>query len=112
MVDNNPAIFDVKQSGNYLDFNFSGDISQKEAISKKNYIYDLNFDLDKFYKYLSNHSELAEMSEFCGLRLFLAPNPFECVISSILSANNSIKRWKKSLMDIKERRGNQNKDYY
>ena len=90
-VNDRLAIFDVKQSGEYLDFDFKGDISEKDAVSRLKYIYDLDFDLDNFYRYLSNHDELAEMSEFCnGLRLFLAPNPFECVISSICSANNSI----------------------
>ena len=71
IINEKPVLFDVKQSGDYLDFNFTGDISKKEAISKLSYIYDLNFDLDKFYKYLQNHAELEEMSEFCnGLRLF------------------------------------------
>ena len=91
LVDDKPVIFNVEQSDNYLNFSFKGDISKKEAISKLKYIYDLDFDLNKFYKYLSNHDELKEMSEFCSnLRLFLAPNPFECIISSICSANNSI----------------------
>ena len=107
MVDGKPAIFDVKQSGKFLDFNFTGDISKKQAISRLNYIYDLDFDLNKFYKYLSNHAELSEMSEFCnGLRLFLAKDEFECIISSICSANNSIKRWTKSIIDMKEKWGN------
>lgn len=113
MVNDNPVIFDVRQSGNYLDFDFTGDVSEKEAISRLNYIYDLDFDLDKFYKYLANHAELAEMSKFCnGLRLFLAPNPFECIISSICSANNSIKRWTRSISDIKQKWGNNFNDFY
>ena len=102
-VDGKPVVFNVKQSGNFLDFNYSGDISDNQAMDKLNYIFDLDFDLNKFYKYLSNHAELAEMSEFCsGLRLFLAPDPFECIISSICSANNSIKRWTKSVSRIKQ----------
>lgn len=112
-VNDELAIFDVKQAGNYLDFNFTGNISEKEAISRLKYIYDLDFDLNSFYKYLSNHAELAEMSDFCnGLRLFLAPNPFECVISSICSANNSIKRWTKSISDIKEKWGSEFNGFY
>lgn len=112
-VNDKLAIFDVKQSGEYLDFNFIGDIPEKEAISRLKYIYDLDFDLDKFYKYLGNHEELKDMSSFCnGLRLFLAPNPFECVISSICSANNSIKRWTKSISDIKEKWGSEYKGFY
>lgn len=114
MVNEKPTLFDVKQSGKYLDFNFTGEVSQKEAISKLRYIYDLNFDLNKFYKYLQNHAELEEMSEFChGLRLFLAKDPFECIISSICSANNSIKRWTKSACDMKVKWGNNYfEDYY
>ncbi|WP_405268394.1 DNA glycosylase [Methanobrevibacter sp.] len=113
MVDNKPVVFDVRQSGKYLDFKFIGDVSNEEAVSCLKYIYDLDFDLDKFYKYLQNHAELAEMSEFCnGLRLFLAPNPFECVISSICSANNSIKRWTKSVSDIKQKWGNDYNGFY
>lgn len=109
----NPVVFNVKQSGEFLDFSYSGDISEKQAIDKLNYIFDLEFDLDKFYKYLSNRAELAEMPEFCnGLRLFLAPDPFECIISSICSANNSIKRWTKSVSQIKQNWGNQHGDYH
>ena len=114
LVGGKPVLFNVKQSGDYLNFDFDGDITEKEAISQLNYIYDLDFDLNKFYKYLSNHEELKEMSEFCnGLRLFLAPDPFECIISSICSANNSIKRWTRSISDIKEKWGdNHFDDYY
>jgi N-glycosylase/DNA lyase len=112
-VNDEMAVFDVRQSGDCLDFSFTGDVSKKDAISRLKYIYDLDFDLDKFYKYLGNHAELAEMSDFCsGLRLFLASDPFECVISSICSANNSIKRWTKSVSDIKEKWGNEHEGYY
>lgn len=113
LVNGEPVIFNVKQSEKFLDFNFNGEISQNEAISRLNYIFDLDFDLSKFYKYLDNQAELSEMSKFCnGLRLFLAPDPFECVISSICSANNSIKRWTKSISDIKENWGNEHGSYY
>ena len=112
-VNDKPVIFSVKQSDEFLDFDFKGDISSDEAISKLTYIYDLDFDLDNFYRYLNDHAELSEMSRFCnGLRLFLAPDPFECVISSICSANNSIKRWTKSVSDIKQNWGNRHGDYY
>lgn len=112
-VKGKPVIFNVRQSGEFLDFDFEGDISQDEAVSKLSYIFDLDFDLDNFYKYLGNHAELSEMSKFCnGLRLFLAPDPFECIISSICSANNSIKRWTKSISQIKQNWGTQHGDYY
>ena len=113
MVDDKPVIFNVRQSGKYLDFDFSGEIPDKKAVSTLSYIYDLDFDLDKFYRYLSNQPELSEMSKFCeGLRLFLAPDYFECVISSICSANNSIKRWTKSISDIKEKWGKEYGGFY
>ena len=113
MIDDNPVLFDVKQSGEYLDFNFSGNVSEKDAVSRLKYIYDLDFDLDRFYKYLNNQPELSQMSQFCnGLRLFLAKDPFECVISSICSANNSIKRWTKSICDMKCKWGNNYFDNY
>lgn len=112
-IDNEPVIFNVEQSGDYLDFNFKGNVSESEAISKLNYIFDLDFDLNNFYKYLNNYEELKDMSKFCnGLRLFLAPDPFECIISSICSANNSIKRWTKSVSQIKRNWGNQHGNYY
>ncbi|WP_407376890.1 DNA glycosylase [Methanobrevibacter sp.] len=109
LIDGEPVIFKVKQRGQFLDFNRS----DKKAISRLNYILDLDFNLDRFYKYLNNHDELKDMSEFCrGLRLFLAPDPFECVVSSICSANNSIKRWTKSISQIKEMWGNGYEDYH
>jgi len=69
-------------------------------------IFNLDFDLDKFYSYLSEDSKLELSIDFCrGLRLFLAKDPFECIISSISSANNSITRWTKSIAKIKEKWG-------
>lgn len=109
IVNDKPTIFKVKQSDNYLHFNHD----DKDSISRLKYIFDLDFDLNKFYKYLNNHAELAEMSKFCnGLRLFLAPDPFECIISSICSANNSILRWTKSVSQIKQNWGNSHDSYY
>ena len=109
LLDNEPFIFKVRQSDIYLDFN----LDDKKAVSKLKYIFDLDFNLDKFYKYLNNHEELKDMSKFCeGMRLFLAPDSFECVISSICSANNSIKRWTKSISQIKKNWGMRHDDYY
>lgn len=69
-------------------------------------IYDLDFDLEKFYKFLLDDEKLAPSVEFCnGLRLFIAKDPFECIISSICSANNSIKRWTQSIDKIKHNWG-------
>ena len=44
---------------------------KKEIFDEINRIYNLNFDLNKFYKFLSNDSQLADSINFCkGLRLF------------------------------------------
>ena len=75
----------------------------KKELSK---IYDLDFNLEKFYKFLSDDEKLAPSVDFCnGLRLFIAKDPFECIISSICSANNSILRWTKSIDKIKSNWG-------
>ena len=112
-IDDNPSIFTVKQSGEFLDFNFTGNIDENLAILKLKEIFDLDFNLDKFYKYLNNQEELNDVSKFCrGLRLFHAKNPFECIISSICSANNSIKRWTKSVSDIKSKWGRYYNGFY
>lgn len=69
-------------------------------------IYDLNFDLNKFYDFLREDENLAPTIDFCkGLRLFKAKNKLECIISSICSSNNSILRWTKSINDIKHNWG-------
>ena len=108
MLDGKPTVFKVKQSGDCLDFN----LDDEKADSKDKYIFDLDYDLNKFYKYLDNQPELSEMSGFCkGLRLFLAHDSFECIISSICSANNSIKRWTKSVSDRKRKWGNHHENY-
>lgn len=79
-----------------------GDEIRKELIK----IYDLDFDLERFYDFLLSDEKLAPSVEFCnGLRLFIAKDPFECIISSICSANNSILRWTKSIDKIKSNWG-------
>ena len=66
------------------------------------YIFDLDYDITQIYDYLERNEELEDVYKFNkGLRLFKAQYPFESIISSICSANNSIKRWTKSIMDIK-----------
>lgn len=112
-INGEPVIFSVEQSDQFLNFNFKGNTSEKLAILKIKDIFDLDFNLNKFYKYLNNHHELYQMSEFCfGLRLFKAKDPFECIISSICSANNSIKRWTKSVRDIKSGWGHAFNNYH
>lgn len=76
----------------------------KDEISK---IFNLDFDLENFYKNLIDEDDkLADSIDFCnGLRLFIARDKFECIISSICSANNSITRWTKSTNQIKSNWG-------
>ena len=111
-INNNPSIFNVKQMGEYIDFSYTGNVSENQAVSKVKEIYDLDFDLNKFYRFLESYDELKEMSKFCsGLRLFQAKDSFECIISSICSANNSIKRWTKSISDMKIKWGRNFNNY-
>ncbi len=74
--------------------------SIKEEIIK---VYDLDFDLNKFYKFLKDDEKLSPACDYSkGLRLFRAVNPFEAIISSISSSNNSIKRWTTSIIKLKK----------
>jgi N-glycosylase/DNA lyase len=112
-INNNPTIFNVKQTGENIDFSYTGNVTEDEAVKKVREIYDLDFDLNKFYRYLDSYDELNDMAKFCnGLRLFQAKDPFECIISSICSANNSIKRWTKSISDMKVKWGRNFNNYY
>lgn len=81
------------------------------------YIFDLSYDITEVYDYLDNSSELSDVYSFNkGLRLYKAQFPYECIISSICSANNSIKRWTKSITGIKQEYGEEiclnNNRYY
>ncbi|MDO5848613.1 MAG: 3-methyladenine DNA glycosylase [Methanobrevibacter sp.] len=111
-VENKPVLFKVSQKDNFLDFNYEYplnsdfNISDKVLLDKLNSIFDLNFNLGKFYSYLDNHEKLNDMGGFCnGLRLFIAKNKFEAILSSISSSNNSIARWTKSIQMLKEKWG-------
>lgn len=87
-------------------YHSSGDC-EEEIRKKINYIFDLDYDITQVYEYLNTQEELKEVYKFNrGLRLFKAQFPYECIISSICSANNSVKRWTKSITDIKEAYGN------
>ncbi len=68
----------------------------------------LKDDLDDLYKFLLNDSNLEPTIDFCrGLRIFKSHNTFECLISSISSANNSIIRWNRSIRLMKEKWGDE-----
>ncbi|RAP52522.1 MAG: hypothetical protein BZ138_02990 [Methanosphaera sp. rholeuAM270] len=81
------------------------------------YIFDLDYNILEVYDYLEDNVELNNVYQFNrGLRLYKAQFPYECIISSICSANNSIKRWTKTIDDIKRAYGEKfifnNKEYY
>lgn len=111
-IENKPVLFKVSQKDNFFDFSYEYPLDEDFNFSKKvllnnlNNIFDLDFDLEKFYSYLNNDEKLFEMSSFCnGLRLFEAKNKFEAIISSISSSNNSIARWTKSINMAREKWG-------
>jgi N-glycosylase/DNA lyase len=75
---------------------------EKSIEAKVREIFGLNDDLNQLYNFFRKDPNLAPAIDFChGLRLFKAQDPFECVISSISSANCSIIRWTRSIQDIK-----------
>jgi len=81
-------------------------ISENSVKEKLNEIFDLGFDLNHLYDFLREDPQLEPTIDFCqGMRLFLAHDPFECIISSISSANCSIIRWSRSIRDIKGKWG-------
>ena len=112
-IDSIPVLIKASQKDiNSLNIDYELPIGIEENINKKklineiNRIYDLNFDLNNFYTLLETDFQLKDATIFCeGLRLFQAKNPFECIISSISSANNSIKRWTNSINTIKYKWG-------
>lgn len=108
-----------KECNEELKVNFysENDIDEEKLIDMLFYIFDLDYDITKVYDYLDNNEELNEVYNFNkGLRLFKAQFPYECIISSICSANNSIKRWTKSVNQIKQAYGEKlafnGKEYY
>ena len=93
------------------------DVDIDEIRKKLFYIFDLDYDITGVYDFLEDNNELKDIYQFNrGLRLFKAQFPYECIISSICSANNSIKRWTKSINDLKKSYGDEiifnNKKYY
>ncbi len=69
-------------------------------------IFSLNDDLNDLNDFLRKDPKLEPTIDFCsGLRIFKAHDPFECIISSISSANCSIIRWNRAINDIKRKWG-------
>ena len=83
------------------------DVDDELVRQKLFYLFDLDYQMDDFYGFLDENPEISQISQFNkGLRIFKAESPFECIISSISSANNSRKRWTKSMQQIRQNHGN------
>ena len=86
----------------------NAEIDYEALRDKLFYIFDLDYDITEIYDFLEDNEELKDVYEFNrGLRLYKAQYPFESIISSICSANNSIKRWTKSIDDIRKSCGDE-----
>jgi N-glycosylase/DNA lyase len=112
IVDDKPCLIKIKSGNLEGPLEVITESSEKfeiKAIKNQiNEIFGLNDNLDKLYEFLLNDPKLEPTIEFCrGLRLFKAHNPFECLIASISSANNSIIRWNRSIQLMKEKWGNE-----
>lgn len=112
MVDNAPCMIKIGHEDADPDSNIEIIAESPEKISKKSIetyigeIFDLDHDLNQLYDFLCEDPKLAPTIDFCqGLRVFKAYDPFECIISSISSANCSILRWTRSIVDIKRKWG-------
>jgi len=114
LVGNKPCLVRIKCESRNVDGPLDVEVESPQKISLKSVqnkikdVFGLNDDLNEIYEFLTNDPRLEPTVEFCrGLRVFKAHDPFECVISSITSANNSIIRWNKSVRLIKEKWGDQ-----
>ncbi|MCK9151041.1 DNA glycosylase [Methanobacterium alcaliphilum] len=112
LIENTPCIIKIhhEDSNPYSNMNIIAqcrdNIPKNSIKSKIREIFSLNHDMNRLYGFLESDSQLAPTVEFCrGLRLFNAHDPFECIISSISSANCSILRWTRSIKDIKQKWG-------
>jgi N-glycosylase/DNA lyase len=112
LVENNPCLVKIKCASKDVEGHIDVEIESPEYIElidvkeKIMDIFGLNDDLNKLYTFLEEDPKLNPTIGFCrGLRLFKAHNTFECLISSISSANNSIIRWNRSIRHMKNKWG-------
>ncbi len=103
-VNNKPSLITIKQADDKLHITIEAHekIPLYEVKERINHIFDLKFNIEEFYDFLYSHPPLDSVIDYSrGLRLFLAKDVFECIISSIASANCSIKRWTNAINHIK-----------
>ncbi|MDI3483705.1 MAG: N-glycosylase/DNA lyase [Methanobacteriaceae archaeon] len=104
MIDNRPSLVTIKQTNDKLHVKVESPekLHLSEVKERINYIFDLKFDIKAFYDFLYSYPPLDSIVDYSkGLRLFLAKDTFECVISSIASANCSIRRWTRAIDNMK-----------
>lgn len=109
-LDDEPVVIALRQDKLndplYVKYFSNKSINEDLLHDKLFYIFDLNYPMDEFRKFLKEDGMLSDTFKFNrGLRLFKAHNVFESIISSILSANNSIKRWTKTIHEIRKNHG-------
>ncbi|MGC9517165.1 MAG: DNA glycosylase [Methanomicrobiales archaeon] len=110
MINNHPVLISLNQDNSQSNLDMIAESYEKinlnSVISEIKRIFDLEFDLPLFYEFLNNDPKLAPTIDFCnGLRLFMAKDIFECLISSLCSANNSIIRWDRSIKLMRKKWG-------
>ncbi len=109
-VDGYPCLIKIRQENSDGSLKIEAKFKEKLELdtirSELMKIFGLNDNLTDFYNFLRKDVKLEPTINFCrGLRLFKAHDPFECIISSISSANCSIIRWNRSIKDIKKKWG-------
>ena len=108
LFNESPALLDIYPNGDSdnssLQVNVIGEHLDEEAIeSIKSYLVDLfrlHDDLPLFYEKFRNEKISQAFTEFSGLRLMKASNPFESLICSICSQHSSVEQWNKTIRCI------------
>lgn len=96
------TIFRLKQAGPGISFRYEPSaLTDKEATARLFDFFQLNIDLSPLRCKWSQHHEVFMSLVFEGLRV-CRQDPFECLMSFIVSANNNIKRIDQNLRSIRK----------
>ena len=105
------TVFKLEQSHDFggIRFEYSGEIDVDSAYATLRDFFQLDVDivslLEKWGQNETFRSWIGPDSKFRGIRI-CRQDPFECLISFIVSANNNIKRISQNLKSIRTRYGN------